>query len=358
MAVCISENKTANYGEQVFNNVRDISCYSVLAGLIGLGFSCFMAGSWAGVGIVAITALACYIIGSGFGFLFSIPRSAQESGKTPASPGTSTNIILIPRDNTNLEQISDWLVKIIIGASLVQLREVKALLVATADSLGKAIAAVGATCGNLPGHAGSGEFCLFLILYFLTLGFLTGYLITKLWLPYVMLRSSLAMVSLQVEAMEEQARKEGARGIMLQFGLTGPDQPPVKNENIKLATAPVLVDLNDDPNKGKFGGKPEAAGLKLSAEVTKLEDIDDDYFRIALKVTADKSRTLDKPVTFHLHPTFNPAEVKLLPANNAVSLVRAAWGAFTVGVTIEGEATQLELDLAQLPGVPLLFKSR
>jgi hypothetical protein len=36
----------------------------------------------------------------------------------------------------------------------------------------------------------------------------------------------------------------------------------------------------------------------------------------------------------------------------------AAWGAFTIGVIADGGKTELELDLAEVPGFPEVFKNR
>ena len=353
-------DKAGAYGRQVIQNVRSIAGYSGVGVVLGLGFGCLVARTWDGVGIVAIAALACYAIGSAFGFLFSIPRSAQvENAAATATIATSDRKKIIPRDNTNLEQISDWLVKILIGAGLVQLDKVAGLLQGSAARLGRALMDARQAADPVRNAAAnasdSSEFCLFLILYFLMLGFLTGYLITKLWLPYVMLRSALAMEYLQLEADEDAARKQGAREALRSFGLTTMDNPPGATAETRAMAKEAY---EDDPNKGQFGGRPEANGLKLTAEVTKMDDIDEDYFRVTLKVTTNGTRTLVQAVTFHLHPTFPVSEVPVLPINNEAVLVRAAWGAFTVGVTVAGEDTKLELDLAELPGVPSLFKSR
>ena len=196
------------HGEYVGKNVKTISGYSLLFGLFGLSFAFLMAGCLAGTGIIAITAFACFAIGSAFGFLFSIPKSAQYSESIKTGGDDSTHGLGdIPRDNTNLEQISDWLVKILIGASLVQLSKVKGLFDALATKLGK--------CLLMAKHDAMGcyfqkslavsdafyqPFCLFLILYFLTLGFL----ITRLWLPYVILKTGLAMKSAQRKENELQ----------------------------------------------------------------------------------------------------------------------------------------------------------
>jgi hypothetical protein len=197
--------KAQRYGEHVMSDVKNIATYSLLALLVGLIFASLMAGFWAGSGILAMVALACYVIGSGLGFLFSIPKSAQNSeGVQKISGSNSTSI---PRDNTNLEQISDWLVKILIGASLVQIGTIKSLFEHLAEKLSHCLLSAKAQAFGILPPTGLTDvycqpFCLFLILYFLALGFLTGYLITRLWLPYTILLSGLAMQSTQNEADE------------------------------------------------------------------------------------------------------------------------------------------------------------
>lgn len=392
----VMDNKVEKYGQEVFRNVGTIGQWSGLALVIGLIFAFLMAGwhwCWEGVGIVAITALACYLIGSAFGFLFCIPRSAQQPDSGAGLP-LKEKMREIPRDNTNLEQISDWLVKILIGAGLVQLGKVKLMLEAVALKLSHCLLTAKAAATAVPGkaaemvmvnvstngvistnqitlsanavpdpanlsstffHGYGEEFCVFLILYFLALGFLTGYLVTRLWLPFVILRSALALklmtedVDKELQAFAE-GKKEGALKAMTEFGITGHDNPPLTEGAEGIAA--------EDPHKGKFGGQAEVNGLKLTADVTKMVDIDENYFRIKLRVAPTGDRSLDKPVTFHLHPTFNPDEVPVSPVGNEAVLERAAWGGFTVGVTVEGEETRLELDLAELPNAPALFKSR
>ena len=215
MAVEIKyDNKAADYGSEVIHNVQTVAKWSGAALVLGLGFAFFMAGSWPGVGIVATASMACYAIGSAFGFLFSIPRSAQGSDNQAVVPkADKMKEALRPRDNTNLEQISDWLVKILVGAGLVNLGKLVLLLQASAGKLGhclqlartqggsvltnsaavaqtanaatnasagtnSALSSLGlstGTIGNVPfGFDYGTEFCLFLILYFLALGFQLG----------------------------------------------------------------------------------------------------------------------------------------------------------------------------------------
>ncbi|HEY6438023.1 MAG TPA: hypothetical protein VIY47_15640, partial [Ignavibacteriaceae bacterium] len=66
------------------------------------------------ISISAMIAFSSAIVGAFIGFIFGIPR-------TPASKDPD-NIAA----NTNLEEISDWITKIIVGVSLVQLSQISA----------------------------------------------------------------------------------------------------------------------------------------------------------------------------------------------------------------------------------------
>jgi len=75
-------------------------------------------------GLIAFAAAemvsaACFLAGGLLGFLFGIPRAlSSDTDKGSSEQRDRLNT------NTNLEQISDWLTKIIIGATLVQLGSV------------------------------------------------------------------------------------------------------------------------------------------------------------------------------------------------------------------------------------------
>ena len=76
------------------------------------------------------------------------------------------------RANTNLEQISDWLTKILVGVGLTQLAKVPGALGSAADRFG----------GALGGGDAGGPCAIAIILFFMTSGFLFGYLWTRIYL--------------------------------------------------------------------------------------------------------------------------------------------------------------------------------
>jgi len=88
--------------------------------------------------VAALWALAALMCGMLLGFLFGIPRVSQQPSAEPA-PGSASNIedghsesrarrrnSYDQRVNTNIEEISDWLTKIIVGVSLIQMKEIPA----------------------------------------------------------------------------------------------------------------------------------------------------------------------------------------------------------------------------------------
>jgi hypothetical protein len=109
------------------------------------------------------------VIGVFIGFLFGIPRivrrgSALPNSKAESKDGRGDGRRLNP--NTNLEEISDWLTKIIVGITLFEAGD---LLQRFND-----LTAYGATLGVAKAGAGA------IVLYFSVAGFLSGYLWTRI----------------------------------------------------------------------------------------------------------------------------------------------------------------------------------
>lgn len=109
-----------------------------------------------------LVAGAATLVGVLIGFLFGIPRVAA---KAPHNPDDDASVPVL-ETNTNLELISDWLTKIIIGVTLVQARD----LVDRFDTLLENLARAGFPRPLMGGT----------ILFFLVAGFLNGYLWTRL----------------------------------------------------------------------------------------------------------------------------------------------------------------------------------
>ena len=89
---------------------------------------------------------AALILGTVLGFIFGIPRSLASASAAIAqkmAPGDGSPRQLVSvRPNTNLEQISDWLTKILVGVGLTQITKVPPYLQALSQSLDGAFAPI------------------------------------------------------------------------------------------------------------------------------------------------------------------------------------------------------------------------
>jgi hypothetical protein len=131
------------------------------------------------IGASLVVACAASLLGGLLGFLFGIPRTLQQGerpvnqknekeGAVPGDYGMETTYAV----NTNLEQISDWLTKILVGVGLTQITKF-------ADAIRKYADFAGPGLGNFPN---SKVFSIALLGFFLIDGFLIGYLWTRLHL--------------------------------------------------------------------------------------------------------------------------------------------------------------------------------
>ena len=118
----------------------------------------------------AMVAGATLIAGAFLGFLFAIPRAQQQGERIDGRPVAEQANRQGPlRINTNLEQVSDWLTKIIVGVTLIELGRI-------VRSLGPPIAALAAVYGNATGAT---VMAAAIFLYFPIVGFLSGYVATR-----------------------------------------------------------------------------------------------------------------------------------------------------------------------------------
>ena len=152
------------------------------------------------VGVV--TALSCLLVGGLLGFLFGIPRTLQEERprRSEATPDQSE----LPASylaNTNLEQISDWLTKILVGLGLTQIGSISS----NAESL---VANLSIGLGDADT---STAFAATLLLFYLTCGFLMGYLWTRLYLASALAQADVETLRGRISEVEEktdQVRQE------------------------------------------------------------------------------------------------------------------------------------------------------
>jgi hypothetical protein len=205
----------------------------VLAGSAGVGLVLSMAG--AGFSIpanplpaVVTAALICgasLAAGGLLGFLFGIPRTPPESrseagSATESKAEASNRLPYLP--NTNLEQISDWLTKILVGVGLTQIGSLPLKLDGLAEY----------TEGCF---AGSKAMALAVLVYFNLAGFLIGFLWTRLYLPRA-LRDADLVEKLEAKVDNLQRAKESEQQILslIEQQLSA-DAPPLSAEHLTSA---------------------------------------------------------------------------------------------------------------------------
>jgi tetratricopeptide (TPR) repeat protein len=133
------------------------------------------------VGLGFMAAGAAWLSGSLMGFLFGIPHAREgitepkritEKKEAPEDIDYRDEEASRYKPSTSLEQISDWLTKIIVGVGLTQLNKIPGKL----DGLATYIATgMGPDSANKP-------FALAILIYFTVCGFLFGFLWSKLYM--------------------------------------------------------------------------------------------------------------------------------------------------------------------------------
>lgn len=129
-------------------------------------------------GMSVVFGSAAVAIGGLIGFLFGIPRSqttiesASSGTRTIDGEPTVTPNASLP--NTNLEQISDWLTKVLIGVTLAQI-----------GKMGSGAASLFSKMSNGLGAGSSGvAFVGALVTYSTAIGFMFGWLATRMWVAW------------------------------------------------------------------------------------------------------------------------------------------------------------------------------
>lgn len=160
---------TSRHGEEDIPWVNTI-VIGMLAGVLGILVYSWAERSWIVLACSLLVAVAAVIAGALVGFIFGIPKSIATATSSAAS-GTATATSEY-QGNSNLEQISDWLTKILVGAGLVQLGSIRDEF----NALGSRLASSGCmgSCGWIVGPS--------IIIAYVVSGFLLAYLWARIYM--------------------------------------------------------------------------------------------------------------------------------------------------------------------------------
>ncbi|HEU4387419.1 MAG TPA: hypothetical protein VFV34_06450 [Blastocatellia bacterium] len=155
--------------------------------------------------LCSLIAAAFGLLGMILGFLFGIPRTLTDVQSDRLRTETASPV-RDPSDrapvnyqvNTNLEQISDWLTKILVGVGLTQIQHIPDKVRQAAQSLGT----------GLPRGDGDVGFIMALILYSAAFGFLLGYLWTRLILAPMFRTADFRLLEREARAAERETKAQ------------------------------------------------------------------------------------------------------------------------------------------------------
>ncbi len=200
-------------------------------------------------------ALAWFAAGFVFGFLFGIPKVLQSNvppatqvpqGAAVGAPGGTQTPADKARDlpyqlrvNTNLEDISDWLTKVLVGATLSQLVKIPSIISGAAAYIAKGL-----------GGSAYESFAAAIVLFFSTVGFLAGYVLTRMFFSRAFSRSD--------QGQDELASVvKGLKGTRTRIGDNG------KIDNAVRATAEksTAIKLSDSLSGAEIGALVQGALL-------------------------------------------------------------------------------------------------
>jgi hypothetical protein len=146
------------------------------------------------VGTLVLLAAGAFAVGALLGFLFGIPRSVQ------ADPQPGDEVARSRRKfsaNTNLEQISDWLTKILVGVGLIELGRLAAAANDLTTSIGLAV-----TPGPV-GRVAAGA----ILVTFAAVGFLVSYVGTRTGLTHLFEQYEINRLVLAVDSVHDEVQE-------------------------------------------------------------------------------------------------------------------------------------------------------
>ena len=241
------------------------------------------------LGVTAVglmTAGAALLSGGLLGFLFGVPHTREDGtgagNKEPrGNEGrqTGSSVSTSYRANTSLEQISDWLSKMIVGVSLVEIKVIPGKLKEFAAYISKGL-----------GQGESEEvFALTILLYFAVCGFVFGFLWARLYLArWFRQADELQILGEKITQLEKKQQAD-ARALAVISQLNRQvDDPPLGEaevaDMIRAASSPVRSQIFAQAEKTSANTDVDNYDLKNEAVVSILKglvasDVGDRYHR-------------------------------------------------------------------------------
>lgn len=217
-------------------------------------------------------SVACLAGGGAVGFLFGIPRYSPKTSNSPKVPGPSTDAKDQTarseasghwQSNSNLVEISDWLTKIIIGLGLIHLKDIPGEIWRMAGDVAKGL--------DVVQSAQYESFVFALLVAFSVIGFVTGYLYTRIYLQGAFKRAEDGFGHL----LDEQTTDAKNQATITQSASSG--LPPA---------LPTIKEIEQAENLERL-----ASPKDVSVSVLKMQELAREYERVRAVMPSGSERT-------------------------------------------------------------------
>jgi hypothetical protein len=325
-----------------------------------------------------LLATAALTLGGVAGFLFGIPRATTQQQRDTATTKGETETAAVQvvggyEPSNNLEQVADWLTKILVGIGLVELRKVRDALATLGDVIAKQFAFPAVDVVSQ-----------LVFVSFLAVGFLGSFLWTRIYYGAIQMGADIDVRSLldrmnksenkaqnAVKAAELMLNKKVKTPVELGRGAIGEGQAaevadpkrvaelfpdPEIRRRVETIIAWDPMDWNSDPVGDLFGDAPQVQnGRRLEARI---EATLPNALAIRLRVVREGGEPLNSPVAFLLHPTYQQRIEVVTPKDGVAELTIISEGWFTVAAITDNGGTILAYSLKNLSGAPILFRNQ
>jgi hypothetical protein len=211
--------------------------------------------SWRVFSIGLLLGAGAFVAGGMIGFLFAIPRSGSGNANTGGGDRGERPSY---RSNSNLEEVSDWLTKILVGLGLVELGRVSSGGKRLVDFVSPAI-------GDLPSTK---PFVAGILVIFSISGLVITYVVTRIYGGPAFARAEEDLreyVDRRIAEVEESQREQAEADVLAlalaERQLEGePEAPPVAQSELDKAVAgaspPVRVQIFGRARNRRLEGSP------------------------------------------------------------------------------------------------------
>ncbi len=229
-----------------------------------------LAGALGSICVGLMAAGASLLSGGLVGFVFGIPHTRfREDAEPGASEGSKQGQSVAGsqpanyRPNTSLEQISDWLTKMLVGVGLVEVKVIPGGLRDVARYL----------AGGLVGGQYAEAFVLTTLIYFSVGGFVFGFLWARLYLPrWFAEADEVKQLEEKVSLLEERQQAD-AKALELVIRLLNPQEgnKPVSEGDlvtaIKAASVPARTQVFYEAQKTSEDKKADDYDSKIEGVI-------------------------------------------------------------------------------------------